>query len=308
MIEGMIQGVEYSSSASKLFWLCKKDGRLIKPDSAPTMIIYDASGESIVSSASMTAVTVATNGGRGFFDFDAQTAAFTNGAKLTGGTSGATAIIDRIYDAGTTGTLTLSDITGTFANDETITDTGSGSATANLAAYNCEYYYSVNASTTTTFELGEDYCMKVTYVISSITYHDWVYFDVVLHTFNEPIITSERVDLDTPDLKRIHPDGENALWDEHIKMAHAELARRIRLLGNRPAFMVKREELFPYELAFTKMLIAENLTKMSMEERKYWRDQAEKLWASRGEFAYDTEQEDSEIDEDVKVLSSHFTR
>ena len=63
--------------------------------------------------------------------YDGQTANFTAGQTLTGGTSGATALIVADSDSGTTGTLTLHDIVGTFENNETITDGAGGSATAN---------------------------------------------------------------------------------------------------------------------------------------------------------------------------------
>jgi len=65
-------------------------------------------------------------------DYDAQSANFNVGSILTGGTSGATAIILEDSDGGTSGTLTLGNISGTFQNDETITDDGGtpGSATA----------------------------------------------------------------------------------------------------------------------------------------------------------------------------------
>ena len=64
-------------------------------------------------------------------DYDAQSANFTVGSKLTGGTSGATAIILNDTDGGTTGTLKLGSVSGIFQNDETITDADGGSATAN---------------------------------------------------------------------------------------------------------------------------------------------------------------------------------
>jgi len=63
--------------------------------------------------------------------YDAQSANFTPGLVLTGGTSGATATIVTDKDDGTTGTLTIRKISGTFQNDETITDSSTGSATAN---------------------------------------------------------------------------------------------------------------------------------------------------------------------------------
>ena len=64
-------------------------------------------------------------------NYDAETAPFTIGQTLTGGTSLATATIVDIVDNGTTGFLILGDITGgPFQNDEIITDGLGGSATA----------------------------------------------------------------------------------------------------------------------------------------------------------------------------------
>jgi len=67
-------------------------------------------------------------------DYDGQTANFTVGATLTGATSGATATILEDADGGATGTLTLKDVTGTFANNEVLADNGGtpGAAVANL--------------------------------------------------------------------------------------------------------------------------------------------------------------------------------
>lgn len=65
--------------------------------------------------------------------YDTQTADFTLGDVVTGGTSGATGRITADSDGGTTGTLTLQDVVGDFVDDEIITDTSGGSATANGA-------------------------------------------------------------------------------------------------------------------------------------------------------------------------------
>lgn len=64
--------------------------------------------------------------------FDAEAGAFTVGDTVTGGTSGATATILAIAKtSATAGTLYTGAITGTFSDNETITDGGTGSATAN---------------------------------------------------------------------------------------------------------------------------------------------------------------------------------
>lgn len=65
--------------------------------------------------------------------YDAQTQNFTVNDRLTGQTSGATAVILEDSDSGATGTLTLGDISGTFQNNEVIQDaeTTPGSATVN---------------------------------------------------------------------------------------------------------------------------------------------------------------------------------
>jgi hypothetical protein len=63
-------------------------------------------------------------------NFDAQTANFTIGATVTGGTSGATGVIQSQVDNGATGYLILGNITGTFQDNEIVAG-GGGSATVN---------------------------------------------------------------------------------------------------------------------------------------------------------------------------------
>src|SRR6478752_478731 len=66
-------------------------------------------------------------------NFDAKTSPFTVGATVTGGTSGASAVISSIVDNGTTGWLIVGTITGTFVDNELVTG-GGGSATVNGVA------------------------------------------------------------------------------------------------------------------------------------------------------------------------------
>lgn len=63
-------------------------------------------------------------------DYDAETSAFSVGETVTGGTSGATATIVRVVDAGSTGRLYINALSGNFQDNETLTDGAGGSATA----------------------------------------------------------------------------------------------------------------------------------------------------------------------------------
>lgn len=65
-------------------------------------------------------------------NYDNQSADFTAGKKITGGTSGATAVIVSDSDGGTTGTLTLRDVVGVFADNEEITDDNGTPGTADV--------------------------------------------------------------------------------------------------------------------------------------------------------------------------------
>lgn len=69
-------------------------------------------------------------------NFDGQTVAFTVGETVTGGTSGATGTIYKIVPSVTPGegTLWLTNVTGTFQNNEALTDGDGGAAVANGTA------------------------------------------------------------------------------------------------------------------------------------------------------------------------------
>lgn len=62
--------------------------------------------------------------------YDAETMPFTVGQTLTGGTSGATATIVEVIDNGTDGVLRINSLSGSFQDNETITDGATGSADA----------------------------------------------------------------------------------------------------------------------------------------------------------------------------------
>lgn len=72
-------------------------------------------------------------------NYDGQTSDFTLGDTVTGGTSGATGVIQWDYDSGGNGTLVLSNVSGTFQDDEAITDTSGGAAVVDGTLFNVRF-------------------------------------------------------------------------------------------------------------------------------------------------------------------------
>jgi len=94
----------------------------------PTLNETVSSGTSTLNEREFT-LTQCTN--YGTLAYDAQSANFTAGLKVTGA-GGATGYIETDTDSGTTGTLLLSNVSATaFINDEAITDSGTGAAVVN---------------------------------------------------------------------------------------------------------------------------------------------------------------------------------
>jgi len=301
---GLQQVVMYGGSSERLTYTVTDDyGRQQEPDAAPKITIYDTSGDALVSATNMSANSSTTEG---FLAYDAQTAEFTVGQTLTGGTSGATALIVGQVKSGATGVLQLADINGTFQDDETITDGLNGSATANGTLYQSEYYYDLDASSSTNYSVAKNYPAKVTYDLSSRGYTRWLYFDVAFSPATAPWVTHSDVIREYPYLIGAAPE-EWGDWTPAITKAHRKLVNKIHSLGDQAAFYIKRDqEMWGIEMAFTRQVIAEAMGE-DQEKIDYWASEATEAWAARGEFTYDRD-DDQEIDEDVRVLSSRFTR
>jgi hypothetical protein len=79
-------------------------------------------------------------------NYDAQSANFVLDEWVTGGTSGAVGYVLADTDAGTTGTLQLWIVSGTFADDEALTGDGAGVFAPGAAVVNgvAAYYYAAN--------------------------------------------------------------------------------------------------------------------------------------------------------------------
>jgi hypothetical protein len=76
-------------------------------------------------------IWVNTDCGEWELNYDSGTSGFSEGATLTGGTSGATGVIKWFSGDTASGTLSLKELSGTFQDDEIITDDKGGSASVN---------------------------------------------------------------------------------------------------------------------------------------------------------------------------------
>lgn len=299
--------MEYNQAENE-FWFTVIDklGKQVAPDAAPNITITNPSGTELVAATAMTVYAGTTTG---YLSYDAQTAEFSLFAKVTDGTSGATGRIVGQRVLGASGVLELVDINGTFGNNNTITDDGeyTGSATADGTLFQADYSYTLDTSATASYGVAKNYCAKITYDLSTIGQVEYVYFDVAFYPATRPWVTSPDVAHRWPHLAGQLPD-EWPDWTPAIQAAHAELIGKLDSLGEDAAYFVKRrEELWKIAMIFTRAEIADAIGE-DQERIDYWVDKAANAWAGRGEFTYDSSQDDTEIDEDTKVIGSSFTR
>jgi hypothetical protein len=107
------------------------------------------------------AVTVQTRMPKQKLLYDGGTALFTEGKTICGSISTATGVIDEVSGTAASGYLVLSTVSGTFQDDEPLTETtGTGAAVANgtqsdyKGVYNKPDYYYQSAASTVNIRLG----------------------------------------------------------------------------------------------------------------------------------------------------------
>lgn len=279
MITGMAQAVEYNSTATRMHFAPRVDGLLVKPTSAPTYAVGSPSDESLasgtMSQADPTSETT-------WIDYDAQaddSANFVVGEKVTGGTSGAIGYVVSDDSNGATGTLYLSNVDGTFQDDETLTGNKNGAATANGAPYSPYWYVDLDTSSTSSYDIDRNYWLKVVFAYDGRSFVRYHYFDVALYPLVYPVVTSQEFESLMPTWTRKRPTKWGD-WTNSIKSAHRKLVRRINAAGENQSEYVKRDdEFYDIMLAFIKAEIAESL---GFEDLEYWVKQRESAWTGRG--------------------------
>lgn len=102
------------------------------PSAIPNLLLWLDAGSGVTYDKTTKLVSAWTDRGTArTLAYDAQSGNFTAGLIVTGGTSGATATLHSDTDAGTTGVLVLTDVVGTFVDNEAITDSSTGAAVVN---------------------------------------------------------------------------------------------------------------------------------------------------------------------------------
>jgi hypothetical protein len=306
-LEGFVQEARFSSSAARLQYKVRHEGSETASDAVPNIAIYEPDGDTRVSTTSMTWKSASS--GTGWLNYDGASASFSADDVVTGGTSGHTGTVASVRDLGSNdGVIKLTSLTGGFQDNENLIVSSTTIGQANGTAHTAVAYYDLDASATSTYTAGEDYYFTVSYDIGSRSFLQYEYFDIVLYPFDDPLVTSELIDDLHPDWLRSHPDGTSGTWDKWIERAHVEIARRIRAAGKRARCIIKRAELQPYELAEAEALIAEAL-RFDEQERMRWRKKADSLWYSKGEFAYeDDDDADIEADDADQVIQTSLGR
>jgi hypothetical protein len=105
------------------------------PSSIPNCLLWLKAGDAVYDKSTGEVTSWADAGPARYLGYDGGTANFTAGLVVTGGTSGATATIHNDNTSGSNpvilGTLVLTNIVGTFADNEAITDSSTGAAVVN---------------------------------------------------------------------------------------------------------------------------------------------------------------------------------
>jgi len=240
----------------------------------------------------------------GYLDYDTQTAEYEIGEKATGGTSTATGIIRGQVQLGASGVLHLGKVDGPanikFQDNETVTDSGTGSAKANGCLYSAVHTYMVDASATGTWEIAQDYHAEIVYAVDGFTYKYDLYFDVAYAPMCRPFVTSADVEISHPTWSKFLPkDWQD--WTTAVRGGHSDLVRRIHKYGEQAADFVKREsEFWDIEMAFIERWIAIHCG-FDSDDRKYWEDNAESVWTHRGRVTVQKD-DDAEIEEERQNL------
>jgi len=179
-----------------------------------------------------------------------------------------------------------------------------------------DWWYKDLDLSTLAWDKGLDYRSKTTWTtdddLSNVINSR---FDVVTDAFNEPLISTDDVDLLRPAWSGIMPTGWSD-WSEAIKAAHRELMWKLRRMRVenvlvRPHLLLNRDQLYEVEMAFALRNIVDGIARLE-EERVRYNEEALAAWASymQGPFAYDSD-DDQVVDydeEDTPFSGPMFNR
>lgn len=184
--------------------------------------------------------------------------------------------VDATLKGGTTPTVTYYNPLGVaIGSAHNLTIVGSGPW----------YSYTLDASGSS-WDKGVGYRAELSFETAAGVFKDNVYHDVCLWTCNEPLITSASVDLSRPSWAGARPRGWSSDWSAPIKDAHLEMVeylRRLRDNDGNPIYshrVLNRNRLRAIEKALTERNIVDGGLRVSEEDKKYFRDEANRALES----------------------------
>jgi len=240
----------------------------------------------------------------GFLDYDTQTAEYGLGEVATGA-AGATGRIVGDDRDGTSGTLRLSNVDGTYVDGEALTDSDSGSGKVNGVLWSAEHVYWLDASDDDTYPIAQGYRAEIVYEIDGIRYERQIWFDVSWYPMAYPLVSTQDVDEEHPTWIARRP-SEWKDWTPAIKSGHANLVRRIHAMEEQASDFVKREsEMWRLTMAFVEERIAISCG-FPKEEKDEWKANREAVWRTKGYLTKSAE--DDGEDAEVTSLGAEFER
>jgi hypothetical protein len=275
---GLRQCLRYNDAAARLRYTLTDDSALeVVPSSGSVACtLYKPDGTGLAAAANMTAETP---GKIGFLKYDAQTVEFTVGEVVTGAGGSKGTIISQTK-AGTAGVLYLNGCDGVFVNNEALTGSAGGAATADGVLFSCTYYLDVATSgSTTEYAVGEGYRAHIVWTTGSVITRE-VLFDIAYYPATPPLVSSQEIDNLYPTLVRQRKLWQD--WEPAITMAHSEILHRVNQMGELAQQFIGREtDLWRVELDFCLAQIAASMGfDLAVQDRL--QKQAEASWASLG--------------------------
>jgi hypothetical protein len=177
------------------------------------------------------------------------------------------------------------------------------------------WYYTLNASGTTTWEIGYGYRAQIDWIdSSSIDHRQNEMLDVVAAPFNEPLISTAQFDTEHPSWQYAR-DSAWTDWTAAIKIAHESLFWDLRDMKDNsgsfvyPSRVVQRAHLRPVEMAYAERVAVSQGMRADEAMRKEYSAKAIAAFKRLSTmYLYSADDDELADDQGEMVISRQFER